>query len=85
MVNPAEVVAEVLSMSAGSPTATAEQVDNCPECTETVTWERNDYDFRDNDDHRYSWRAYCEECRLDLELIPEPNPPVAAAAEGERP
>ena len=60
------------------------EVDDCPQCNETVAWERNDYDLRDNDDHRYSWRAYCETCNLDLELMPSPNPPVAAAAEGEK-
>lgn len=56
------------------------EVDNCPSCDETVAWERSDYDLRDNDDDRYSWRAYCETCNLDLEMIPYPNPPLAAAA-----
>ncbi|WP_143546560.1 hypothetical protein [Rhodococcus sp. 06-418-5] len=55
------------------------EVDDCPQCKETVAWERNDYDMRDNDDRRYSWRAYCETCNLDLELMPWPNPPVAGA------
>ena len=59
------------------------EVDSCPKCSETVTWEQNGYDLRENDDHRYSWVAYCEACKLDLELIPDPNPPIAAAAIAE--
>lgn len=59
------------------------EVDNCPKCGETVTWEKSAYDMRDNDDHRYSWVAYCEVCKLDLELTPDPNPPIAAAEEDQ--
>jgi endogenous inhibitor of DNA gyrase (YacG/DUF329 family) len=61
------------------------EVDSCPRCEETVAWEKNGYDLRDNDDDRYSWVAYCEACSLHLELTPFPNPPFAAAAEGEKP